>query len=63
MKNIQFNIIENPFDKTNSFLADEFYDGNLTSEFLNKIPFRVAPLTDNEPYYDFFRKYIKTLKT
>ncbi len=58
-----FNIVENPFDKQHSFLSDDFYNGNLKSDFLEKIPYRVTPLTDNKPYFDFLRKHIKRLKT
>lgn len=58
-----YNIVENPYDKKHSFLSDDFYSGNLNNKFLKNIPYRVDPLTDNSPYYDFIRKYIKRLKT
>ncbi len=58
-----FSIAENPFDKQHSFLSDDFYSGKLKTDFLEKIPYRVIPLTDNKPYFDFLRKNIRRLET
>jgi hypothetical protein len=47
---------ENPLDPDASFLSDEFYSGEMPAALIEKISFRVAPSTDNQPYFNFLRR-------
>lgn len=58
-----YTLVEDPLNSSNSFLSEEFYSGNLSAELLERVPFRVAPITDDKPYFDFLRKKIERLHT
>ncbi len=51
-----YQLVVDPLHKENNFLSDEFFSGDLSSELISKIPFRVLPSTDNRPYFNFLRK-------
>lgn len=44
-----------------SFLPDEFFTGELSQELIDRIPYRVEPPTDNQPFFNSLRKTLKTL--
>ena len=58
----EFEIISNPLDNSDNYLPMEFYSGKLSSEMLDQIPYRVAPTTDNKPYFNLLRKNISLLE-
>ncbi len=51
----EFAIAENPLAPAASFLAPEFYEAPLPEELEERIPYRVRPPTDNQPYFKFIR--------
>ena len=53
--------VVNPFVERDNFLSDDFFTGNIPEELIDKIPFRVAPSTDDKPYFNFLRKKYKVL--
>ncbi len=58
----KYHLSENPLDPKHSFLTDEFYSGTLSPELLAKVPYRLAPPTDDQPYFNFLRKNFNYLK-
>jgi spermidine synthase len=58
----KFELVENPLSYESSFLCQEFYSGDFPNSLARRIPFRVIPSTDNRPYFNFLRKYIKKLQ-
>lgn len=47
--------------RDSSFLPDEFFTGELSDEMLAKIPYRVEPPTDNQPFFNSLRLTLDTL--
>jgi predicted membrane-bound spermidine synthase len=48
--------VVNPFDPDATFLPDEAFDGNLSSESMASTAYRFIPSTDDRPYFKFHRK-------
>ena len=51
-----FNFVVNPFDPDNAFLTDPFFEPNFPKELAGKIPYRVLPPTDDQPFFNSLRK-------
>jgi spermidine synthase len=51
-----YKLVENPLRPKESFLAPDFYSGNLPADLAETINYRVQPATDDRPYFAFFRK-------
>ncbi len=51
-----FRLEENPLRPRNGFLSPEFFTGELPDEIIERVPYRVAPTTDNRPYFKFLRR-------
>ena len=51
-------VVEDPIRTHRSYLSSEFYSGHLSSETMDSIPYRVAPTTDDRPYFKFFRRQL-----
>ena len=56
-----FNFVVNPFEPENSFLTDEFFVGDFPKSLAQKIPYRIVPPTDNQPFFNSLRKSIDVL--
>ena len=56
-----FNFVVNPFDPENSFLTDAFFEGDFPDELIDKIPYRIQPPTDNQPFFNSLRRSIDML--
>jgi predicted membrane-bound spermidine synthase len=52
----RYRLVENPLRPEQSFLAADFYTGQLSAEIARTINYRVQPATDDRPYFAFFRK-------
>jgi hypothetical protein len=50
-------LVESPLNGQASFLSDEFYSGNLSAETIARVPFQVAPVSDDQPFFRFLRKH------
>ncbi len=53
-----FNFVVNPLDPDNSFLSQPFFEADFPSELADKIPYRIIPPTDNQPFFNSLRKSI-----
>ena len=51
-----YSLSENPVKPTDSFLSDSFYDGLLSRELVDDIPYHIEMVTDNRPYFSFLRR-------
>ncbi len=51
-----FRLEENPLRPRTGFLSPEFFTGELPDEIIERVPYRVAPTTDNRPYFKFLRR-------
>ena len=56
-----FNFVVNPLQPENSFLSDAFFEGDFPDELIDKIPYRIKPPTDNQPFFNSLRKSIDLL--
>ncbi len=54
-------VVVNPMDPAASMLSPEFFSGEMRSELIDKVGYRVAAATDNRPYFNFLRKSFGTL--
>lgn len=54
-------IVEDPLHPANSLLSSAFYSGDFPAELDEIVPIRVAPVTDDRPYFEFLRKKIGLL--
>lgn len=55
---IKSRLVENPLQPEESFLSSDFYNGSLPDGVESNVPFQVLPTTDNQPFFNFLRKYI-----
>jgi spermidine synthase len=55
-----FRLVENPLHPEESVISDEFYSGRLSPELVARVPYRITPPTDNQPYFNFLRKHLRT---
>lgn len=53
---IPFELVQNPFDPSNSFLSPEFLTGDIPDELLAETTVAVRPTTDDRPFFNFLRK-------
>ena len=58
-----YEVVEDPIQPYRSYLSPEFYSGALSTETLERIPYRVAPTTDDRPYFKFFRRHLDRVST
>ena len=56
-----FNMVVNPFDSERTFLTEDFFTGEFPQELADKIPYRILPPTDNQPFFNSLRKSFDTL--
>ncbi len=56
-----FNFVVNPFDPENSFLTDEFFEDDFPKEIASKVPYRIMPPTDNQPFFNSLRNTLAEL--
>ncbi|NKB61715.1 MAG: hypothetical protein GKR95_06110 [Gammaproteobacteria bacterium] len=56
-----FSLVVNPFDSDNSFLTQPFFEPNFPQELVDRIPYRVAPPTDDQPFFNSLRKSVDEL--
>jgi len=56
-----FNFVVNPYDPDSSFLTDDFFTGELPQSIVDKVPYRIAPPTDNKPFFNSLRSSFATL--
>lgn len=56
-----FNAVVDPFQPQNSFLSDTFFEGEFPKDIAKKVPYRILPPTDNQPFFNSLRKTIKLL--
>jgi hypothetical protein len=55
-------VSEHPLRSEASFLTDEFYNGTLSAETVDRTPFQVWAATDDRPFFNFLRKTITELE-
>ncbi|MFQ5774655.1 MAG: hypothetical protein ACE5GS_09070, partial [Kiloniellaceae bacterium] len=48
-------MVENPLNPSESFLRPEFYSGDFPEELVRDTKFRMAPATDDRPFFNFLR--------
>lgn len=51
-----YDLVEDPLDPRRSYLPGEFYSGVLSAETVERADYRIAPTTDDRPYFKFFRR-------
>ena len=51
-----FDFVVNPFDPDNSFLTDAFFESDFPQSIVDKVPYRIKPPTDNQPFFNSLRK-------
>ncbi|MDH3734571.1 MAG: hypothetical protein OEU54_13665, partial [Gemmatimonadota bacterium] len=57
----EFTVAERPGDAEDGFVPIEFFSGEVPAELLDRIPYRVGPVTDDRPYFNFTRKSLDHL--
>ena len=60
---MKIKLIEKPARFGTSFLSDEFYSGDFPQKLIDRIDYRVAPATDDQPYFNFIRKNMSQVNT
>ena len=53
-----YTLAENPLDPSKSFLSSEFYSGELSKSLIDRVPMRITPRTDDDPYFNLLRKHL-----
>ena len=56
-------LVEKPAQFGQSFLSAEFYSGEFPHQLADRVDYRVAPVTDNQPYFNHIRKKMHVVKT
>ena len=56
-----YNFVSNPLEKKDSFLSDDFFEGELPKDIIKKIPYRIEAPTDNKPFFNSLRNTFDTL--
>ncbi|NKB75879.1 MAG: hypothetical protein GKR96_02265 [Gammaproteobacteria bacterium] len=59
----KFSFVVNPFNPDESFLSEPFFKPDFPKELIDKIPYRIAPPTDNQPFFNSLRKSTDELPT
>ena len=57
-----FKIVINPLDPKVNTLSPEFYTGNLSAKTIDSVGYRIAPSTDDRPYFNFLRRSFSPLQ-
>lgn len=57
-----FKMVVNPIDPQNNMLSPVFFTGELPDSIVRDAEYRIAPSTDNRPYFNFLRKSFQTLQ-
>lgn len=57
-----FSLVENPLAPQESALSLVFYSGSFPDELAKVMDFRISPISDDRPYFNFFRKKIGELE-
>jgi len=60
--NEPFYFVADPRDPSVGMLTDDFFSGDFPEALAARIPYRIMPPTDNQPYYNFLRKSFDTLE-
>ncbi len=55
-------VVVNPVDQQSSALPAVFFSGDLPDSIKDKAGFRLEASTDNQPYFNFLRKTLSTIK-
>ena len=55
-------VVMHPLRATGNFLPDQFLSGVVDPELWQRTDYRIAPPTDNQPFFNFFRKTIKQVQ-
>ncbi len=56
-----FDFVVNPLEPDSAFLTDPFFEPDFPDELAAKIPYRVMPPTDNQPFFNSLRKSLDVL--
>jgi spermidine synthase len=56
-----YELVENPLNDDEHFIPQEFYSGNLPEDIRERSDYNVFPNSDDQPYFNFFRKSLKRL--
>jgi hypothetical protein len=51
-------LMENPLDRSKSFLSADFYSGDFPRALADSIPVNLTPRTDDNPYFGELRKHL-----
>ncbi len=57
----KFDLVVNPLEPEKSFLTQPFFEPDFPKELAEKIPYRVTPPTDNQPFFNTLRKQLGPL--
>ncbi len=49
-------LVVNPLDPGKSYLSDDFFTGDFPQDIVDNAEYRIAPSTDDKPYFNFIRK-------
>ncbi len=55
-------MVINPLHPEHNMLTNEFFSGNLSQKTADRVDYRIAPSTDNRPYFNFIRRSFSKLK-
>lgn len=53
-----YTLVEDPLNPANDLLSHDFYSGDLPKSVSDRTPIRVTPVTDDNPYFNVFRKHL-----
>jgi len=56
-------LVENPLDPAHGFLSDAFYSGAFPAPLAANMAWRATPVTDDNPFFYFYRKRLSKLRT
>jgi spermidine synthase len=52
-----YTMVEDPLNPANDMLSHDFYSGELPTSVSDRTPMRITPVTDDNPYFNVFRKH------
>ena len=55
-------LVQDPFHPERSFLSARFFTGDLTMDLIDGMDYRIAPATDDRPFFSFVRKSLRRLR-
>jgi hypothetical protein len=56
-----YRLAENPLDPAHSFLPQPFYSGALPRALVERAPYNISPITDDQPAFNFLRRSAREL--